>query len=358
MSKENAYLASVNARLCRDKCKAKVIARGGRLYLQATLPPSPGSQKQYSHQQQVSLKMPATTQRHFSIAETQARKLSWELYEDKFEWGNWRKPPKRSQIKMVDEWVAEFKKDFWLKHPKSSEVLWKKDYWSILKHLDGELNERSLMKVVKRYKPDTKSRKRACMVLGSLARFAKMDIDLSPYAGRYGIKRQPPRNIPSDDLIVSIRNSIEDDSWRWLYGMLAAYGLRPHEAMLCEFADFPELQVTGGKTGPRIVYPIPGAWAQNWKLYQVNRPNISGKTHSDLGTRISQAFNRMDISINPYDLRHAWAIRSIGRVPDAIAAQWQGHSLAEHSRTYHHWITAPTHREAFEKMKGDSDALR
>ena len=351
MPKQNAYLASVNARLCRDKCKAKVIARGGRLYLQATLPPSPGSQKQYSHQQQISLKIPATTQRHFSLAETQARKLSWELYGGTFDWGNWREPPKRSQIKMAAEWVKEFEKDFWRKHPKSSEVLWKKDYWSILKHLDGEVNERSMMKVVERYKPDTKSRKRACMVLGTLARFAKMDIDLSPYAGRYGIKKQPPRDIPPDDLIVAVRSAIEDDSWRWLYGMLAAYGLRPHEAMLCQFSNFPELEITDGKTGARIAYPIPKEWAVEWELHRVRRPDISGKTNSALGERIGQAFRRMKIPFRAYDLRHAWAIRSIGKVPDAIAAQWQGHSLAEHNETYHRWISASAHREAFEKMK-------
>lgn len=351
MPKKNPHLASVNARLCRDKCRAKIVIRNDRLYLQATLPPSPGSQKKYPHQQQIALKLPATTQRYFSIAEARARKLSWELYESRFDWSNWREPPKKSRIKMVDEWIKEFEKDFWRKHPESSEVLWKKDYWSILKHLEGELNERSLMKVVERYKPDTKSRKRACMVLGTLARFAKMDVDLSPYAGRYGIKRQPPRNIPSDDLIISTRNAIEDDSWRWLYGMVAAYGLRPHEAMLCEFADFPKLEINKGKTGARIAYPIPKEWAIEWELNRVCRPDVSGKTNSALGGRITQAFRRMKIPFRAYDLRHAWAIRSIGRVPDAIAAQWQGHSLAEHNRTYHHWITAPVHRQAFESME-------
>ncbi len=357
MSKKNPHLASVNARLCRDKCRAKVVARNGRLYLQATLPPAPGSQKKSPHQQRIALNVPATTQKYFSLAETQARKLSWELYGGTFDWGNWREPPKRSRMKMSAEWVKAFEKDFQLRHSGGNESLWEKDYWVILKHLEGELNERSLMKVIERYKPDTKSRKRACMVLKALARFADIDIDLSPYSGSYGRKKQSPRNVPSDDLIVGVRSLIEDESWRWLYGMLAAYGLRPHEAMLCEFSNFPELEVIKGKTGARIVYPIPEEWAREWELLRVSRPRISGKTNSDLGSRVGQAFRRMKIPFRPYDLRHAWAIRSIGRVPDAIAAQWQGHSVAEHNETYRRWISVASHREAFERMKGDGDAL-
>ena len=40
-----------------------------------------------------------------------------------------------------------------------------------------------------------------------------------------------------------------------------------------------------------------------------------------------------------YDLRHAWAIRSISKLPStSIAAKCMGHDIAVHHRTYHRWI--------------------
>ena len=40
-----------------------------------------------------------------------------------------------------------------------------------------------------------------------------------------------------------------------------------------------------------------------------------------------------------YDLRHAWAIRSISKLPStSLAAKCMGHRLAVHHDTYHRWL--------------------
>ncbi|MBN3905852.1 MAG: hypothetical protein HWQ35_04475 [Nostoc sp. NMS1] len=35
-----------------------------------------------------------------------------------------------------------------------------------------------------------------------------------------------PRKLPSDKLIAEFRENIKSQSWQWLYGMIATYGLR------------------------------------------------------------------------------------------------------------------------------------
>ena len=48
---------------------------------------------------------------------------------------------------------------------------------------------------------------------------------------------------------------------------------------------------------------------------------------------------RQHPTIQLYDLRHAWAIRSISKLPStSMAAKCMGHDIAVHHRTYHRWI--------------------
>ena len=66
-----------------------------------------------------------------------------------------------------------------------------------------------------------------------------------------------------------------------------------------------------------------------------------------LGRRVSEQFRRYNLPITPYDLRHAWAVRTIHiGLPDTVAARMMGHSVAIHTRTYHHWITRRDQQQA------------
>ncbi len=66
-------------------------------------------------------------------------------------------------------------------------------------------------------------------------------------------------------------------------------------------------------------------------------------------------FNRYEVPHNPYDLRHAWAVRSIGFIPIELAAQQMGRSIAVQMRTYHKWIIEEVHERHFRLRMERSD---
>ena len=62
---------------------------------------------------------------------------------------------------------------------------------------------------------------------------------------------------------------------------------------------------------------------------------------------VSEQFRRYKISFTPYDLRHAWAVRTILiGLPNTVAAKMMGHSVSIHTKTYHHWITRRDQQQA------------
>jgi hypothetical protein len=84
MPKKQEYtLEAVNQRLSEGKIKAKVFLRPGvgTLYLKATLPPKPGSDRPRPYQQVISLGLPANSD-GFRRAEQEARILSGELIDN------------------------------------------------------------------------------------------------------------------------------------------------------------------------------------------------------------------------------------------------------------------------------------
>jgi hypothetical protein len=62
-----------------------------------------------------------------------------------------------------------------------------------------------------------------------LSQFAKLDYDPSLLAEKYSPKRVSPRDLPDDRTVAEIGLSIKNSAWRWIYGMMATYGLRNHE---------------------------------------------------------------------------------------------------------------------------------
>ena len=70
-------------------------------------------------------------------------------------------------------------------------------------------------------------------------------------------------------------------------------------------------------------------------------------TLQQVGRRVAEQFRRYELPFTPYDLRHAWAVRTIHiGLPDTVAARMMGHSVAIHTRTYHHWITRRDQQQA------------
>ena len=117
------------------------------------------------------------------------------------------------------------------------------------------------------------------------------------------------------------------------------------------------------KTGEHQVWPFHPKWIDTFKLYNLSNncellprinTDLNKTTLQNVGRRVSEQFRRYNLPLTPYDLRHAWAIRTIHiGLPDTVSARMMGHSVSIHTRTYHHWITRRDQQEAVDKaLKG------
>ncbi|MGB8688391.1 MAG: site-specific recombinase, partial [Microcoleus sp.] len=198
------------------------------------------------------------------------------------------------------------------------------------------LSPELLLDAITKTKPNTRQRRRFCLAFRQLATFAGIEIDVADLKGNYSPTKVQPRNLPTDEEIADCFAQIENPQWQWVFGVLAAYGLRDHEAFFLDVSKFPIIQVLEGKTGYRQCWPLRLEWAERWDLVNVKRPPVTGRCHADFGDRVCKFFSRSPANFCAYDLRHAWAIRAMSFGLDAtLAAKQMGHSLATHTQTYH-----------------------
>jgi hypothetical protein len=126
-----------------------------------------------------------------------------------------------------------------------------------------------------------------------LAEFAGLQVDFSNLRGNYSPKKVQPHDLPSDATIAQWRDKIPNPDWQRAYGLIAAYGLRPHELFKCTFEALPELRVLDEtKTGYRPIYPFYPEWLERWHLATGALPQCTGRNNTDLGNRVTHAFAR------------------------------------------------------------------
>jgi len=362
-------IKNLNDRLRIDRTMVSLSLRGGRVRLRATLPPKPGTGHKKPTRYDLNLGIPASRE-GLKQAELRAREIGRKLALGGFDWADYLdsdedegdRPLKRLTVR---DWVKRFKAHYMGSH-KVAEATWQNTWETIFRKLDGykdESGDRPLSKViileaVQSTNEGTKTRQSACQKLGQLAEFAGLEIDLKPYQGAYGITSQQPKNIPSDELIEAWFAKILNPQWRWVYGMMAAFGLRPHECWFCRFENVETLQVDDGKTGARVCKALHPDWVERFDLMNVTPPNVTGRVFRDYGQRTYKHFQRCGIKeFTPYDLRHAYCIRASVhyRLPDVIAASYAGHSVDVHVRVYNRWITRAQHDRVYEELvKGRS----
>jgi integrase len=353
MSSIKGAIAQSNGRLKRDGYRVAIVLVRDRLYLQATLPPAPGSKKAEPHQQKLSLKLPANPEA-LKVAERRARELGQQLQTGEFDWALWRDRPTQAECCTAD-WVAKFEADYWARRPKNpnTEVTWKVDYAGPFNRLHPyePLTTTAILEAVKTTSPDTRTRRRVCLAYQALARFAGLAINLKPYRGNYGPETVKERRIPSDAEILAIWERINPEDWRWAFGMIATYGLRPGELKFCKFDPYPRLRILEGKTGPRLAYPLHPDWPDRLGLRNVRRPNCSGISRAAFGQRVTKAFKRLKVPFPPYSLRHAYAVRGIGRQSIDAMARSMGHSPKVHCSIYQKWLTEDDLDRAWQNPK-------
>lgn len=357
MAEIDGRLAQTNGRLKAANVGVSVGVKGNRLYLRATFPPKPDSTKLLPHQQRLALGYHANPA-GLKLAEQEARKVGALLDCGQFRWDEYVK--NRVQSENCCDWVERFEQDYFARRQRTpkTETTWKGDYAEVFKRLpqDEPLTTALMLETIAQTTPDTRTRKRFTTALAALAKFAGLEADFKPLKGNYSPRRVNRRTLPTDEQISASREEINSAVWQRAYGLLATYGLRPHELMHLDFSQFPVLLVEDDtKTGQRRARPFYPEWAESWDL-QGDLPALTGANNRAIGSRVSQAFNRYNISFHPYDLRHAWAVRTIRfGVPDSIACRWMGNSVEIFSKTYHAWMGQDVEQMVYEGLMQRSD---
>lgn len=354
---DKARLEAVNQRLSAGQFGVTVEQHGHRLYLRATLPPKPRSRRaKKPYQQRIALGIRANPG-NLAMAEREARKVGALLACGQFDW----QPYLRGAIarpESVGDWVCKFEGEI---RPGLADITWAKDYRQPFNRLpqDQALTPELLIEALEQTSPNSKTRKRTFLAYQRLANFAGVPVDLKPYQGRYSASEVEPRNLPDDATIALTWAQIKNESWRWIFGMIATFGLRSHE---CFYLDCQELsdgghmvRVTEGKTGGRLVWACYPEWVEQFNLRRVILPQVTGRQHSDFTQRVCHYFTD-NLTITALDLRHCWAVRTLlFGMPYEIAAKQMGHSVAVHERTYHRWITKEHHQRVYDALMLRSD---
>ena len=366
----------INRKFLIKGSKLKIEKRGGKLNIRGSLPSK--ENKNIQKVQRISLGIDADTD-GLEEAKKKLQLINLQLELNQFEWRDWitssiQEGNKTYEffIKEISEFEKKFFKEQRNEHLNSArKSTWNSSYKPYIKRMiniykknDNKDINHIFLSTLKSYQEGSRSRKQCGTSLNVFADFLKLSLpsEWKSLSRGYGIKKASFRDLPDDNLIEELWRNIPNKSWQYVFGLMATYGLRNHEVFFC---DLSALKNNGDKilrvlpttkTGEHQVWPFHPKWVDLFQLSSLgNDPSLLPKINRDLGhttlqnigKRITDQFKRYCIKIKPYDLRHAWAVRTIFYdLPDTVAARMMGHSVSLHNQTYHHWITKRDQQKA------------
>ncbi len=119
-------------------------------------------------------------------------------------------------------------------------------------------------------------RQKACLALDKLAQMAGVEFEAKRYMGNYSPTKVFPCSLPTDSEIVEWYYRLSNPAWQWAFGMLATYGLRPHELFHLDLEAFKTsegiLTVLSGKTGMKKIWPLYPEWVEEFNLVPGAKP--------------------------------------------------------------------------------------
>lgn len=360
-------IATLNTRLKAARLGLQVERRGDRLSLRGTLPPRPDSGKARPHQQRIPLKLPATAAGLRQI-EREAKVIAAQLIERRFSWASYLSQEEETSPESLPlpDCIARFEAHILAQRRPgvaalaSRKTTWDKAYAPYLKKLLAQTEQHprqpldaAIVATLEAIPPHSRSRQVAFTAFKAFADFQGVTLPegIDKLGGAYGSSKAQRRLLPSDEVIVEWCDRIPNPAWRYVYGVMATYGLRNHEVFFCDYQSLrqgdPEGRITvleTTKTGLHDVWPFYPEWVERFDLGQGVLPpintDLAATTLQRVGQQVAIQFKRYGVPFSPYDLRHAWAVRTIHfGLPDTVAARMMGHSVAIHNRTYHRWIT-------------------
>jgi hypothetical protein len=374
----DAEVQRQNDLLAASGVSLRLERRGQRLGLRGPLPCRRGGDS--FPVQRISLGL-AATETGLAQARRELRRLQQQLQQQRFSWRDWSKatakPQQTPEVMAPSEALLQrFQARFFSdprrrRNPAGSRSTWLGAYLPYLRRLLAAAAVRPqgldavlFLEVLDSYPPGSRSRQQGGTALAALARELGIALpaDWAERAGGYGLHQAQFRHLPSDAEVAELVGRIPNPAWRLVYGLMATYGLRNHEVF---FTDLSALASGGdrvlrvlptSKTGEHQVWPFQPEWVDHFELPRLAesslalpavRTDLRQTTLQQVGRRVAEQFRRYGLPITPYDLRHAWAVRTIHiGLPDTVAARMMGHSVTIHTRTYHHWITRRDQQQA------------
>ena len=370
-------ISSINEKFSTNGSKLRIEKRGCKLNIRGRLPSK--NNENISKVQRISLGINADLA-GLKEAEKKLHLITLQLELNQFDWKNWtqvseieiNKKIHDDFIKKIDEFekvfFKEIKSDFLNSTRKTT---WNSSYKPYIKRMisiytkNKELDlNKIFIETLNSYEKESRSRKQCGTSLNVFASFIKHQLpsNWNLMSRGYGLKRASFRELPDDDFIEELWSKIPNKSWQYVFAVMATYGLRNHEVF---FSDFSSLKKSGDKiirilhttkTGEHQAWPFHPKWVERFNLYDLGEDdlllpkinlNLKETTLQNIGKRITDQFKRYQLEIKPYDLRHAYAVRTIlYDLPDTVAARMMGHSVNLHTQTYHHWITKRDQQKA------------
>lgn len=362
-------VAQANGRLRAGNVGLSIQVRRDRFYLVGTLPAKPEVNRP-PHQQWLSTGVRANLA-NLPAVEKEARRIAVAVADKQFDWSQYirKSDPDLQEERSLTtgEWIQRFTDYYLSTRPAGRErdQTWKKDYLRVFRELDPDqpLTTELMEQVILTTAAGTRQRERFCNALTMLAKFAKVELEARKYWGkRRGAKGVNPRSLPPDNLISHWYWRLNElaPEWAYVYGLCAAYGLRPNEVW---HVDQSSIQVEPGllrvwdnkrSTFREGIWPLYPEWWSDWKLHDVRLPICNAI--SDPGAPVSKQFKKHGVPFQPYVLRHAWAGRAaLFGLETGSAARMMGHSVRIHEDHYGHWYNEHHSRKVFALMMQRAD---
>lgn len=334
--------------------QASINVHRGRLHLLAKLPPRDapaGAEGVDWKRTRLALRLDDTPANR-KVAQRRLLELRRQLDHGEFRWEFW------SEASGGISWREAINRLYRQKVilGRTSENTWAINYMGRLKQIDpGSLcTTDSIEKALVRYPRQSCSYKEMFYLLKHIAKLASVSFPEVPVP-TYSHAAAPV--VPGDEEIVAVVERA-DAAAGWYLGMMATFGLRPHEIAGAQLLERGRLKVAGGtKTGERTVVACPQEWVDrfdlaNRRLRQYQPRGGDWRPDTDARWLWAQ-LKGLGVSWRPYALRHAYAGRlwRLGgsRLDLYTAARLMGHSPMQHARTYRAHVDPNTIADAAER---------
>lgn len=385
-------LTQANERLKQTNTKVQILQQGKCLQLRATLPLKPGHQDKKgtgTKQYKISLGIPANLE-GIKTAEQEANELGRLISRQIFVWNDkyLGKQASKNKYQQIGELIAEFEHKYFAnrKRDRKSESTFINYLNPLKKYFPRDLiiSETNIIQVLKSI--DSESSKRAAKQAIS-ALLTAFEIN-SEFLQQIKISEQKkPRHIPNDSQIVSGYYKFNEYAenkkysgkpqdvdnwlmWRFCYGMIAVFGLRPQEIIINPDINW-WLSSTNihntwkvdqdCKTSSRECLPLYPEWIELFDLKNPRYLQMLQTYSADKTTQVKvksavkslgRFFHKVGLNFVAYDLRHAWAIRAhLMGIPIKAAADNLGHSVQIHTQTYQRWFSLDNRKKAIDEAR-------